>query len=64
MPCHQIVSDRKIDVSTFPYSQKHVLLNILGEIKLNLMKEEKYLKSVFFIDQKLHDARNIMGLDR
>ena len=34
----------------------HVLLNILGEIKLNLMKAEKYLILVFLIDQKLHDA--------
>ena len=34
----------------------HVLLNILGEIKLNLMKTEKYLKLVFLIDKNLHDA--------
>ena len=36
----------------------HVLLNILGEIKLNLMKAEKYLKLVFIIDKKLYDARD------
>ena len=36
----------------------HVSLQILLEIKLNLMKAEKYLKSVFWIDKKLHDAKS------
>ena len=34
----------------------HVSLDILGEIKLNLLNAEKYLKLVFWIDKKLNDA--------
>ena len=33
-----------------------IYLSILFEIKLNIMKSEKYLKSIFLIDKKLHDA--------